>query len=364
MLSSTPDGPALSRFRHSISIALARHSRAAFEAACRTLCLSTTLPLADILVSPPCITDPQLAFLLSAAADRRWLDFAPGSQSQPSTKTWAGILKHGSTSPYHSFARQTPPRAALLTTESGLLKTSFRRWKWDATSVASSPLRRDPPEPLPVFRDLPRRPDDSSSVASCSSSTPLLQPFLRDPLSRDLKNPRLFLADAEFEASLLASMPHMSDARPAAAAAAGAFRALIPFLPVEERRAIRDAFSTLPPAECLAMVVRIAELASAKHNTVRKHPQQQRSTALQHAVQTNGMLGLSGAERQVWGTSAATGWPDESRVDHGWGSSNPRTRNQVNSANSASGLDVNAAPFAMAHELQNMTNSKGPQSGN
>lgn len=356
MPSPSPDGPALSRFRHSISLALARHSRPAFEAACHTLTLSTTLPLADILASPPCITDPQLAVLLSAAVDRRWLDFALVSQPHSSTTTWAGILKRGVPQPYHSFARRPPPGAALLTTEAGLPKTSFRRWKWDATCVPSSPLRRDPPEPPPVVRDLSPHADDASSVASSSSGTLLLRPLSRDPLARDSSNPSASPPDAEFEAALLASMPRLSDARPAAAAAAGAFRALVPFLPPDERRALTSAFSTLPPAECLGMVVRMAELASAKHGAVRNSAQQSRPAALQPPVRAEGMLALSGAERDVWGTDVATGWPDETTFGDSWGTSNhPTFRSRVSATASASGLDVNAAPFTMERLQQDRT---------
>lgn len=46
--------------------------------------------------------------------------------------------------------------------------------------------------------------------------------------------------------------------RPVAAAAAAAFRAIIPFLQSDERLALRVAFATLSPAECLHMVVRVA----------------------------------------------------------------------------------------------------------
>lgn len=66
----------------------------------------------------------------------------------------------------------------------------------------------------------------------------------------------------EFEAALLSGMPRLADARPAGAAAAAAFRALAPFLPREERAALRQAFGKLPPVDCLAMVVRVAEMAS------------------------------------------------------------------------------------------------------
>lgn len=139
-------------------------------------------------------------------------------------------------------------------------------------------------------------------------------------------------------------MPRLSDARPAAAAAAAAFRALLPFLPADERLALRRAFATHVPSDCLAMVVRVAENASAKHGA----RAQQSQSAVGAPLVADGLIGLSRKERGVWGGGVVNGWPDEKEWGNAWeGLYGTRSKAFVG----GSGLDVNAPPFRMERAL-------------
>lgn len=123
-------------------------------------------------------------------------------------------------------------------------------------------------------------------------------------------------ASNDFEAILLANMPNLSEARPAGVAAAAAFRALAPFLAADDQLALQRAFSTASPLDCLAMVLRVAEHASAKMISNCSATANRRVT-LSSAVTGGGdftssaeqVLADVNSKSSVWGTSfGATTW--------------------------------------------------------
>lgn len=102
------------------------------------------------------------------------------------------------------------------------------------------------------------------------------------------------------------------------------------------------------------MIVRVAEVASAKSIQQEVHPSVVQSCARTNLVQTgvvgaDGILGLSDAERGVWGTGVATGWPVEKNGERAeaWDVGIRRKRAEKRNGAPGSGLDVHAPPFRM-----------------
>lgn len=179
--------------------------------------------------------------------------------------------------------------------------TSFRRWKWEAASLPSSA----------IVPQLARRPDDSLGASHSSG-------------------------------------------RPAAAAAAGAFRALAPYLAADERDALRARFAARPPLDVLAAVLDAARTACSRYesrgaNAVATPPLRAAAWPAHDAWADAQPPGdarpqVPGALAAVWardGASATAGSP--------WATAlfapPPSSASPVRA--NASRLDPGAAPFSM-----------------
>lgn len=159
--------------------------------------------------------------------------------SPASAPTWAGVAKRA---PPRDPAFVPPAPAALVHTRSGVPKTSFRRWKWESASLA---------------------PSDSSSASESSLHSLVRIPEPPPPPAAPAVPAVPAASDRDMEAALLAAMPRAAEARPAAVAAAAAFRAVAPYLSRDDCSALHRVFATSPPLDCLAVVVRMAQKASA-----------------------------------------------------------------------------------------------------
>lgn len=91
-------------------------------------------------------------------------------------------------------------------------------------------------------------------------------------------------------------------------------------------------------------MVRVAENASAKHGAREKERQ---SNAVGGPLLADGLIGLSGKERGVWGGGVVNGWPDETNGDKWDGVYGGKGKAFVG----GSGLDVNAPPFRMERAM-------------
>eukprot|EP00177_Eucheuma_denticulatum_P001800 GFKZ01003222.1.p1 GENE.GFKZ01003222.1~~GFKZ01003222.1.p1 ORF type:complete len:361 (-),score=57.67 GFKZ01003222.1:313-1332(-) len=322
--------PAITTFRHAAVTALSTHDRPSFESAFQTLC--TAIPTA---LNQTLATDPHLASLINLAADRHWIEplTTQTPPPPPPSTSWASVAKRSRA----SFLPNIPDKQHIPQPHR---HSSFRRWKWHAGSITPSAQISAPASP---DQRLPN--SDSSSIASTSSphsvvrhlphpsalsartvlemdpinnpapATPAF-PYLDPTTINNTPNANQNAggANADFEAALLSGMPRLEDARPAGAAAAAAFRALAPFLPMDERVALRQAFGVLSPIDCLAMVVRVAEVASEKGRR-----------------EGVGALGGLPGGGGVWGSGGGGGqvaWEGVYR-------------------NKGNGLDVHAPPFQM-----------------
>lgn len=235
MASTDAEEATIAHFRQTAGAALAAHDRASFELALQTLCGQLSTPMQEVVLGRP-----QVAGVLQAAAKRHWIE---------PMESWGAV------------AKRTKVRF-VMPGEKGC-KTSFRRWKWDAGSLATAThvAMADSTEVHLAGGS------ESGSIGSGSSPHSAVHQVSHTSFRHGLDggdSGGVYSngSSTEFEAVLLSGMPRLADARPAGAAAAAAFRALAPFLPREERAALRQAFGRLPPVDCLAMVVRVAEMAS------------------------------------------------------------------------------------------------------
>lgn len=235
MASPDAEEATISHFRQAATAAFATHDRPSFESALHTLCINLSTPLQDVMA-----TQPQVAALLQLAADRHWIEPTP---------SWVSLAKRAKL-------------RFMLPLHKGKCKASFRRWKWDAASLTPPSLLPTPDSPEPHFTGGSETSSIGSGSSPHSSVRHINQAHTHGLDGCDVGGMYSIGGSAEFEAALLSGMPRLADARPAGAAAAAAFRALAPFLPREERAALRQAFGKLPPVDCLAMVVRVAEMAS------------------------------------------------------------------------------------------------------
>ena len=171
---------------------------------------------------------------------------------------------------------------AVLHSDNGTIKTSFRRWKWEASTLPRPAIcttthvldnfthtsTNNNPQSLQT--------STTSNVHNMSNSSNLYPQHNR--LSQHLPPP----PPPEFEAMLLAKMPRLSEARPAALAAVAAFRAITPFLNNEQRVSLHRSFATASPLECLTLVVRYAELASSQNDPSPRNFRQIPDPSLSH----------------------------------------------------------------------------------
>lgn len=229
-------------FRSAVAAAARASDRRAFDVACSAYAQATAQPNAspnDAFVTA--VNDAPPGDILRSVAtvvnEKRWVDLGDRIQ-QASTQTQA-------------FAAPPSQQIRAGSTSS---RTTFRRWKWEASSLAPSAVvpqlarrARAPHNLTPITINSN---NNVSSASTCEASS---------PLSRN------FHDEAELR-SLLMCRPA---ARPAAAAAAAALRALLPYMTEEDQQSMRVRFASLTPLDALAAV-----LESARRLCARREPSQ------------------------------------------------------------------------------------------
>lgn len=210
----------------------------------------------DAALAPPSRADGPLPPHLSEHSPSTPPDADSFADVDDGAASWAGVLRRGGGAvvvPAPSPPAFAPPGPSLGPARPALPR-SFRRWKWEAASL----------HPSAVVPTLSRR----------SLGTPPAPTTLGPPAGLRTSPPALAALPArapaaEAEASLLALMPRLGPGRPAAAAAAAAFRALAPFLSEADRSLLRDRFAMhARPLDVLRHVLDAAEVASLRYDAV------------------------------------------------------------------------------------------------
>ncbi len=307
-------------FRSAVAAAARASDRRAFDAACNAYAQISAQPntsaneafVSALNDAPP---GDVLRSVAAVVHERRWIDLGDRNQ-QTSAQTQA-------------FA--APPNQQLRT-GSAPAHTTFRRWKWEASSLAPSAV-------VPQLARRARAPHTLPPISVNSSNPgPPTAPAASSPLTRNFDD----------EAELRALLMCRPAARPAASAAAAALRALLPYMTGEEQQSMRARFASMTPLDALAAVLELARRLCALREPARVWGSP--------TVWSDDQLQVPGSLAAVWrrtqnddvASQTSTEWPQPQSlfVSPSATTSPPEWANS-----SPAGLDPSAAPFAF-HKLQ------------